>query len=346
MPQKENTSHEATQDALEKKSQFDFQDLITVMERLLAPDGCPWDREQTHESLKRYLIEESYEVLDAVDQKNDMQLCEELGDVLLQVVFHAQIAESFSISDVIAGVCKKMIHRHPHVFSDVTVQNADEVLVNWEEIKRHEKGVTDRTTILKNVPSNLPALMRAYKVQQKAAEAGFDWDDIAPVFDKVQEEIAEVKEALQQAETETAADNDAEADDAGSENDDAASPDVEPDAVAKDTGAKADAVTNDTGTESDAAAGPDVEPDAVTDELGDLLFAVVNLARFAKVHPELALTAATEKFIRRFSLMESIITGENRQLEGMGLDVMDQYWERAKSQLNQDKKDLRTGGVP
>ena len=308
MSETENLTVTSINGSLTEKNQFDFTDLVTIMERLRAPDGCPWDGEQTHDSLKRYLIEESYEVLEAIDLKNDAMLCEELGDVLLQVVFHAHIAGSFSISDVITAVCQKMIHRHPHVFGNVTVHDSDEVLVNWEEIKRREKGITDRTTNLKKVPANLPALMRAFKVQQKAAEVGFDWDDIAPVFDKVLEEIEEVKDALQQR-TEAAG------------------------ATAKDNDS-GDGRTDDADNHIDA----DSDDDAVADEVGDLLFAAVNLARFANVHPELALTGATEKFIQRFALMESLAAQENRQLENMSLTELDQYWDRAKEQLNNDKK--------
>ena len=321
MSETENLSVTAASGSLAEKKQFDFADLVTIMERLRAPDGCPWDGEQTHDSLKRYLIEESYEVLEAIDLKNDAMLCEELGDVLLQVVFHAHIAESFSISDVISGVCRKMIHRHPHVFGDVTVHDSDEVLVNWEEIKRREKGITDCATNLKKVPANLPALMRAFKVQQKAAEVGFDWDDIAPVFDKVLEEVEEVKDALRQR---TEAAGGTTKDKSGGDRTDDA--DIHTD----DTDIRMD----DTDDRMNAGSADD----AVADEVGDLLFAAVNLARFAKVHPELALTAATEKFIRRFALMESLATQENRPLENMSLTELDQYWDRAKEQLNDKKK--------
>ncbi|HEY5587068.1 MAG TPA: nucleoside triphosphate pyrophosphohydrolase [Ruminiclostridium sp.] len=170
--------------------------LIDIMKILKSKDGCPWDREQTHESLKRYLIEETYEYLEAVDLDDKRHMCEELGDVLLQVVFHAQIASEngdFNIEDVINGICEKMIHRHPHVFGDVRVENSGEVLKNWEEIKKKEKGVIDQTSVLQDVPKNLPALMRSYKIQQKAAQVGFDWDNPADVFAKIREEIDELE---------------------------------------------------------------------------------------------------------------------------------------------------------
>lgn len=170
--------------------------LIDIMKLLRSGDGCPWDREQTHESLKKYLIEETYEYLEVVDLEDKARMCEELGDVLLQIVFHARIAEEngdFNIEDVINGVCDKMIHRHPHVFGDVTAETSSQVLKNWEEIKKKEKGVTNQTSVLQGVPRNLPALMRSYKVQQKAAQVGFDWTNPGDVFAKLREEIDELE---------------------------------------------------------------------------------------------------------------------------------------------------------
>ena len=170
--------------------------LIDIMKLLRSGDGCPWDREQTHESLKKYLIEETYEYLEVVDLEDKARMCEELGDVLLQIVFHARIAEEngdFNIEDVINGVCDKMIHRHPHVFGDVTAETSSQVLKNWEEIKKKEKGVTSQTSVLQGVPRNLPALMRSYKVQQKAAQVGFDWTNPGDVFAKLREEIDELE---------------------------------------------------------------------------------------------------------------------------------------------------------
>ncbi|MCY6371969.1 nucleoside triphosphate pyrophosphohydrolase [Clostridium ganghwense] len=175
----------------------DFKDLLDVMDTLRSENGCPWDREQTHESLKRYLIEECYEVLEAIDEQNDIKIIEELGDVLLQVVFHAQIGKEegyFNINDIIIGITSKLIHRHPHVFADIKVDNSDEVLVNWDEIKKKEKGLEKYTDELKHVPKNLPALIRAEKVQGKAAKVGFDWDDVRPAMEKVIEELNEVKQ--------------------------------------------------------------------------------------------------------------------------------------------------------
>ncbi len=179
------------------KEKYTYEDLLEIMRLLRSESGCPWDREQNHESLKKYLIEETYEVLEAIDLKDKDKLCDELGDVLLQVVFHAQVAleeKTFSMEDVITGVCKKLVLRHPHVFGEVKADTPDEVLVNWEAIKKKEKGLESQTSVLKDVPKNLPALMRSYKVQQKAAQVGFDWDNIDDVFKKIYEEIEELKD--------------------------------------------------------------------------------------------------------------------------------------------------------
>lgn len=179
------------------ESTKDLRDLLDIMDTLRGEDGCPWDREQTHESLKRYLIEECYEVLEAIDEQDEDKLIEELGDVLLQVVFHSQIGKEegyFNINDVITAVSTKLIDRHPHVFGTVKVNSSDEVRVNWDEIKKKEKGFNKYTDELKHVPKNLPALIRAEKVQGKAAKVGFDWDDVRPAMNKVIEELNEIKQ--------------------------------------------------------------------------------------------------------------------------------------------------------
>lgn len=175
----------------------DFQDLIQVMHTLRDENGCAWDREQTHETLKKYLIEECYEVLEAIDEQDEDKIIEELGDVLLQVVFHAQIAKEegyFNVNDVIKSITNKMISRHPHIFKDVQSKNSEQVLESWENIKIKEKGFESYTDTLKHVPKNLPGLMRADKVQQKAARVGFDWDTVEPAMEKVLEELEEVKD--------------------------------------------------------------------------------------------------------------------------------------------------------
>ncbi|MGI6777868.1 MAG: nucleoside triphosphate pyrophosphohydrolase [Acetivibrionales bacterium] len=179
------------------KEKYGFKDLTEIMALLRSKNGCVWDREQTHESLKKYLIEETYEVLEAIDLNDKDKLCEELGDLLLQVLFHAQIASEegrFDINDVITGISRKMVMRHTHVFGGDKADTPEDVVDNWEQIKKEEKGVKSQTAVLKSVPSNLPALMRSYKVQEKAAQVGFDWDNVEDAFEKVEEEIKELKD--------------------------------------------------------------------------------------------------------------------------------------------------------
>lgn len=175
----------------------DFQDLLDIIETLRNPGGCPWDREQTHESLKSALLEEYYEVIDAIENKDEDALIEELGDVLLQVVFHASIGKEdgyFDIMDVIGGISNKMINRHPHVFGNEEANTSEQVLVNWDEIKKEEKGIKTLTEEMQNIAKSLPATTRAYKVQKKAKKVGFDWDDVNCAMDKVKEELNEIKE--------------------------------------------------------------------------------------------------------------------------------------------------------
>lgn len=186
--------------------QYSFMEFMDIIRELRSEHGCPWDREQTHESLKPCLIEESYEVLEAIDNKDRDNLCEELGDVLLQVVMHTVMAEEeqqFTMEDVITGVSEKMIRRHPHVFGEVTVENSEEVLKNWDEIKKQEKKATGDEKIsieqeLKKIPHAFPATIRASKVQKVAKKSGMDFNDIDQVFDKVNEELEELKNALKQ----------------------------------------------------------------------------------------------------------------------------------------------------
>ena len=183
------------------QDQTSFADLVEVMARLRAADGCPWDREQTHATLKPYLLEEAYEVLEAIDRQDDEELCKELGDVLLQVVFHAQVAreeDRFSIDEVCRAIVGKLVRRHPHVFGDVQVDSAREVVANWERIKQDERQ--DQATpasVLDGVPKHLPALLRAQRIQTRAARVGFDWDHIAGPLDKVEEEFAEMRKVWQ-----------------------------------------------------------------------------------------------------------------------------------------------------
>jgi len=176
-----------------------FNDLIALMARLRGPDGCPWDRKQTTESLKPFLIEECYEVVDALDEGSPDKVREELGDLLFQIMFHARIAEEngqFTIRDVIATNLEKMTRRHPHVFGDAKLDTDQEVLANWEEIKKKEKGYESRKSVLEGVPRRLPSLLRAHSLQERAARVGFDWSRIDEALPKLDEEIAEFKESL------------------------------------------------------------------------------------------------------------------------------------------------------
>ena len=182
-----------------------FAELVEVMARLRAEDGCPWDREQTHRSLKPYLLEETYEMLEAIDQEDDRELCKELGDVLLQIVFHAQIASEegrFSIDDVCRALIDKLIHRHPHVFADAKVDDADQVVVNWQQLKQQERPDTGQPlSAVDGVPKQLPALLRAQRIQSRASRVGFDWDRIAGPLDKVEEEFGELRKEWEAGES-------------------------------------------------------------------------------------------------------------------------------------------------
>lgn len=180
------------------KEKYNFEDLLRIMEVLRSDEGCPWDREQTHESICKDFIEETYEVIEAINKKDKALLCEELGDVLLQVAFHVQIEKeegSFGIEEVTDGVCKKLIERHPHVFGEVKVSSTGEVLDNWDTIKRKSKGQKTQGSAMEKIPKELPALMRAQKIQSKAKKAGFDWDDISGAYEALGKEIEELKEA-------------------------------------------------------------------------------------------------------------------------------------------------------
>ena len=182
------------------KRRYDWEDFLRIMRLLRSPGGCPWDAEQTHQSIRRNFLEETYEALDVLDRDDPVDMCEELGDVLMQVVFHATIEEErgrFTMADVVDGVAQKMVYRHPHVFGTVHVDNSDQVLVNWEKLKRTEKGQASTADAIEAVPHTLPALWRAEKVQKKAAKAGFDWDDPLRALDKLEEEVRELRAAME-----------------------------------------------------------------------------------------------------------------------------------------------------
>ncbi|NLJ80747.1 MAG: nucleoside triphosphate pyrophosphohydrolase [Firmicutes bacterium] len=180
---------------------MDWPDLLQIIEKLRSPQGCPWDRKQTHQSLKRYLLEESYELFEAIDRNNPNAIVDELGDVLLQILLHAQIGketQAFTIDDVIQNLAEKLIRRHPHVFAHKEAATPEEVAVHWDDIKKTEKAAARRTSVLDGVPREFPALMRAEKIQRKAAKVGFDWSRTEDVAAKIEEELAEVQEALSQ----------------------------------------------------------------------------------------------------------------------------------------------------
>jgi len=276
-----------------------FRRLVTIMARLRGPGGCPWDREQTHDTLRQYLIEESYEVLDAIAERNDKTLCEELGDVALQVVFHAQLAAEenrFVIDDVYRAICEKLIRRHPHVFGEVQVDGSRGVLANWEKLKEAERAASGKSEkpkgLLSGTPRSLPALQRAARIQEKAARVGFDWATLKPVLSKVREEVEELLGALEESGL-----------------DDAANPHL-----------------------PEKPAGVDVAQatDHVAEELGDLLFALVNMTRFLGIEAEHALQAANDKFARRFHAMHSMMQSEGKEIRTLTLDQMDEYWNRVK----------------
>jgi MazG family protein len=191
-------------------SPADFEALVALMARLRDPQtGCPWDREQTPQTLRKYVIEEAYEVVEAIDSGSPDKLAEELGDLLLQVVFHAQLAreaDQFALPEVIRAIVEKLIRRHPHVFGDLTVSGSEQVLTNWEQIKRGEKGYEDRTSILDGIPPALPALMRALEVSKRVVKVGFEWPTVSEVLDKVEEELAELRAEIARGETHRAAD--------------------------------------------------------------------------------------------------------------------------------------------
>jgi tetrapyrrole methylase family protein / MazG family protein len=269
-----------------------FQKLTDLMAALRAPNGCPWDRKQTHESLKPYLLEEAYEVLETIDQQDRKKLAEELGDVLLQVLFHSQIAAetgTFTINDVMDVLADKLIRRHPHVFpngSDEPIPtNADQVLAKWEDIKRAEREAAGRPkSVLDGVPQTLPALLRAYQIQARASRVGFDWTRDQAGFDqvlnKIEEEIRELRIALRL-----------------------------PPPEGEST----------------------LRQQEISAEFGDVLFSLVNLARFVKVNPEDSLRQAVNRFVRRFQFIEQRASQSGRAVDDLSVDEMNRLWDEAKT---------------
>jgi MazG family protein len=280
-----------------------FAKLAAVMARLRAPGGCPWDREQTHSTLRTYLVEEAYEVLDALDSKDDSKFAEELGDLLLQVLFHAQIAAEtrrFSINDVIREIHDKMIRRHPHVFGNVKAKTSAQVLRNWELLKKQERqskspssessasftSLNSSTSnarhdsLLDGVPHTIPALLEAFQLTRKAARIGFDWPNVEGIFDKLREESTELREVLHKK-------------------------------------------------ESDAR---------IEGELGDILFVAVNLSRFLNIDPEISLHRASAKFTRRFREMEKIAREQGTTLAEIPRPQLESLWDQSKQRELQEAK--------
>lgn len=297
---------------MERKSREEkmeqFGRVLDIMDRLRAE--CPWNREQTMESLRSMTIEEVYELSDAILKKSDKDIEKELGDVLLHVVFYAKIAEEqerFDIADIIDRLAEKMIYRHPHVFSDKKVSDADEVSLNWEMLKSKEKGGNKR--ILSGVPDALPPVLKAYAMQDKARGVGFDWEEKSQVWDKVKEELGELEaelSCLDRFENEGIADS-----------------------VPK-RGANMDSHVAESRREA-MAEDQRTAYDRAEEELGDFMFATINAARLYGINPDTALNRACDKFRRRFTYLEEHTIRQGKDLNDMTLAQMDEIWDEAKA---------------
>ncbi len=251
-----------------------FRKLIEIVDTLMGENGCPWDNVQTRESLKPYLVEETYEVLAALDKTDPDQIKDELGDLLYQILFHSKISSKnneFDIKDVLDNLKEKMVRRHPHVFKEGQINTPDQVIERWEEIKKEEKTHSNHPSTLDSVPKHLPSLLRAQKLQKKAAKEGFDWDEISDVFDKLDEEISEFKSAVLEGK------------------------------------------------------GTDIQS-----ELGDILFVLVNIAKFKKIDAEEALRSTNNKFIKRFQYIEQEVAKQGKTLKETSLEDMERHWQNAK----------------
>lgn len=248
-----------------------FDRLLTIMEELRQK--CPWDRQQTLDSLRHLTIEETYELSDAILEGDLAEVAKELGDLALHIVFYSQIAheqQAFTITEVLDGICDKLVRRHPHVYGDVSAEDATTVERNWEQIKLKEKGNVKKT-VLGGVPTSLPALLKAYRMQEKARGVGFDWENAEQVWEKVEEELREFKEEQRQGDAQKQ-----------------------------------------------------------EEEFGDLLFSLINYARFAGINPEDALERTNKKFLHRFNYLEQRAQADGKSLPDMTLAEMDAYWEEAK----------------
>src|SRR5277367_4379806 len=299
-----------------------FAKLVALQARLRAPNGCPWDREQTHASLRKFLIEETYEVLDAMESSDPHEFASELGDLLLQITFHSILAEetgAFTISDVIESIHSKMVRRHPHVFGDAKARDSAAVLKNWEQIKAAERvqangkegkapagnGNAAQTnaaseSILSGVPRSLPGVLEAYQLTRRAAHIGFDWDNLSGIFEKLDEEKREILASLEAA----------------------APPSSTAAHLTKPAVAEAPV-----GARHAVPASSHLE-----EEVGDLLFAAVNVARFLGADPEIALKKANRKFQTRFQWMEATALAEGRPLADLPRARMEELWNRSKLQ--------------
>ena len=277
-----------------------FERAVSIMARLRAPGGCPWDREQTFDTIKRYTLEETYEVLEAIDNRDWKELTGELGDLLLQVLFYAEMAQeqgSFTIDDVLDTLSEKLVHRHPHVFGDVKADDSAQVLKNWEALKAEEKRKNLHSSgenlqsrpelLLDGVSSKMPALQEAHKISSKAAHVGFDWPQVQGLFEKLSEETRELQEHIQDL------------------------PPAGPNSP-------------------DKPAIPRELQERVEDEVGDLFFVMVNIARYLSVDPESALRKTNRKFRRRFNWLEEQLRRQGRTLEEATLDEMEALWQQAK----------------
>jgi ATP diphosphatase len=274
-----------------------FERAVSIMARLRGPGGCPWDREQTFDSVKPYTVEETYEVLEAIDNRDWSELSGELGDLLLQVLFYAQMAKEqgeFSIDDVLGKLSDKLVRRHPHVFGDVKANTSSEVLRNWEALKRQEKRKPTPESILEGVSSAMPALLEAHKLSAKAAAANFDWPDVEGIFDKLSEETKELQEELQQYP--------------------APGPQPQPGGIAG----------------SGRPPIPAELQERLEAEIGDLFFVLVNMARYLSVDSESALKKSNRKFKKRYQWMEKELKKSGRTTESSTAEYLDALWRAAK----------------
>ncbi len=263
-------------ESVKKDLEYEIRELIKIIGTLRSPDGCPWDRRQTREDIGRYLIDEAYEVIDAIDEGSADHLKEELGDLLFHIFFLAQMAEEkdeFDMADIVRGIAEKMTRRHPHVFGDKTVNSVEDVKRIWQEIKREErKGKKpEKTRIIGTVGNSLPSLLKAFKITEAASDVGFDWEKAEEVIEKVEEETAEFKKALSKGNQEE-----------------------------------------------------------IEDEIGDMLFSLVNLSRFVKVNPEVAVKTSIKKFVKRFSFIENQLEKQGMSLPGASMGEMDRLWNISK----------------